>query len=178
KVWTKFSDKQKENYINYLKVFGAISGLFKDNEEGSNANKTYLYYRNHEQLFSRVIDVEDLTRKDSAFDAIAKIEDQRIGIGLKTWNHTRDLTYQKVAEFNKVAPIELAPLIENKEYEQLIYKVAELRNERIKLDQRQYNTQFDIYHNITRDDHVMNIVESRYDLVQLDSLKLLSQDGK
>src|SRR5699024_4338569 len=115
----------------------------------------------------------DLTRNDSAFDVIAKIDDERIGVGLKTWIHTSDLTFQKVAEFNKVAPIELTPLIENKEYKLLINKISELRNERIKLDKRQYNTNFDIYHNITRDDHVMNIIETDYELIQLDSLKLL-----
>lgn len=177
-TWIKFEEKQKQEYINYLKIFGAISGLFKDIFEGEHASKPYLYYRNHEQLFAKIFDVEDLTRRDSAFDAVAKIEGERIGIGLKTWIHTRDITYQKVAEFNKVAPTEFVPLIENKQYKQLIYKVSEMRNERIKLDQRQYNTKFQIYHNITRDDNLMNVLETSYDLVQLDSLKLLNQNGK
>lgn len=177
-IWNRFNKNTKQEYIAYLKTFGALSGLFKDNQEGSNANKPYLYYRNHEQLFAKVFDVKDLTRKDSAFDAVAKLEGQRIGIGLKTWIHTRDFTFQKVAEFNKVAPTELVPLIENKEYKQLIYKISNFRNERIKLDQRQYNTHFNIYHNITRDDHIMNIVETNYDLVQLDSLKLINQNKR
>lgn len=176
--WKNFNQYSKEEYISYLKIFGAISGLFKDNKQGAHANKPYLYYRNHEQLFAKVFNVEDLTRKDSAFDAIAKVEGHRIGIGLKTWLHTRDLTYQKVAEFNKVAPSEFRPLIEHKEYEQLIYRVSEFRNERIKLDKRQYNTDLDVYHNIVRDDFMMNIMETNYDLVQLDSLKLLNQTGK
>lgn len=177
-VWAKFDEEAKQEYISYLKIFGAISGLFKDIREGTNARKPYLYYRNHEQLFAKVFNVEDLTRKDSAFDVIARFGDQRIGIGLKTWIHSRDNTFQKVAEFNKVAPSELAPLIKDGAYKELIYKVAELRNERIKLDQRQYNTEQDIYHNITRDDNVMNIFETSYDLIQLDSLRLLDQNGK
>lgn len=174
-LWKHLPSYNKKQYIKYLKIFGALSGLFKDNRSGANADKPYLYYRNHEQLFAKVFDVEDLTRKDSAFDVIATLDGERIGIGLKTWIHTRDLTYQKVAEFNKLAPLEFAPLIENKKYEKLIYKVAEFRNERIKLDKRQYNTALNIYHNITRDDHVMNIMESDYDLVQLDSLKLTNR---
>lgn len=177
-LWDKFSEREKTEYINYLKVFGALSGLFKDIEEGTNANKPYLYYRNHEQLFAKVFNVIDLTRKDSAFDAIAELENKRIGIGLKTWIHTRDKTYQKIAEFNKVAPTEFAPLIENNEIHLLIEKIAQFRNERIKLDQRQYNTNFDIYHNITRNDYIMNIVENNYDLIQLDSLKLTEQNKK
>ena len=96
-IWNKFSQKEKDEYIEFLKIFGALSGLFKDNQEGANARKPYLYYRNHEQLFARVFNVEDLTRKDSAFDALGPWENDRVGIGLKTWIHTKDNTYQKVA---------------------------------------------------------------------------------
>src|SRR5699024_8184933 len=69
------------------------------------------------------------------------------------------------------------PLIKENDYEHLIKKVAELRNERIQLDKRQYNTDYDLYHNITRDDDVMNIMETNYDLIQMDSLKLLNNKG-
>src|SRR5699024_11310950 len=111
-IWDLMDKKEKEEYIRYLKIFGSLSGLFKDNKTGTNARKTYLYYRNHEQLYAKVFkSVEDLTRKDSAFDVIAELNDKRIGIGIKTWIHTRDSTYQKVAEFNKASPTELAPLI-------------------------------------------------------------------
>src|SRR5699024_1177689 len=103
------------------------------------------------------------------------IDNQRIGIGLKTWIHTRDYTFQKVAEFNKLAPIEIHPLIEEGDSNEVIKKISVLRNERIKLDKRQYGTENDIYHYITRDDHLMNIVESSYDLIQLDSLKLINE---
>lgn len=170
--------KEKEEYIRYLKIFGSLSGLFKDNKSGANARKPYLYYRNHEQLYAKVFkNVEDLTRKDSAFDVIAELDDKRIGIGLKTWIHTRDSTYQKVAEFNKASPTELAPIIKENDHKHLIKKVAELRNERIQLDKRQYNTDYDLYHNITRDNDVMNIMETNYDLIQMDSLKLLNKKG-
>ena len=110
-IWNRFSEEEKSEYIRFLKIFGALSGLFKDNQEGKNARKPYLYYRNHEQLCVRVFKVEDLTRKDSAFDAIGNMENDRIGIGLKTWIHTKDKTYQKVAEFNKLAPIIIIPLM-------------------------------------------------------------------
>ena len=177
-IWNRFSSKEKEEYIEFLKIFGALSGLFKDNQEGENARKPYLYYRNHEQLFARVFDVEDLTRKDSAFDALAVWDDDRVGIGLKTWIHTKDYTYQKVAEFNKLAPIVITPLIENGTPEQVIRKVSELRNERIMLDKRLYRTMKDVYHFITRDDDVMNIIETPYDLIDLDTIELIKCDDK
>lgn len=176
-IWNKFSQTEKDEYIEFLKIFGALSGLFKDNQEGANARKPYLYYRNHEQLFARVFEVEDLTRKDSAFDVLGKWENDRVGIGLKTWIHTKDKTYQKVAEFNKLAPEIISPLIKNGTSEEVIKKVSELRNERIMLDKRLYRTNRDVYHYVTRDDDVMNIIETSYDLIDIDTLELIS-DGK
>jgi len=177
-IWKKFLDEEKEEYIQYLKIFGALSGLFKDNKEGKNARKPYLYYRNQEQLFVKVFTVDDLTRKDSAFDALGTWENDRVGIGLKTWIHSADHTYQKVAEFNRLAPEFIAPLIEKGTPEQVIKKVAEFRNERIMLDKRLYRTDRDVYHYITRDDDVMNIIEAPYDLIDIGSLKLIKSNGK
>lgn len=177
-IWDNFSNEEKQEYIRFIKIFGALSGLFKDNKEGVNAKKPYLYYRNHEQLFARVFDVEDLTRKDSAFDVLGIWGEERVGIGLKTWIHTNDKTYQKVAEFNKLAPVVLAPLMENGTPEQVVRKVAELRNERIMLDKRLHGTNKDVYHFITRDDDTMNIVETQYDLIDIESLELIKTDGK
>ena len=171
-LWKYFNSEEREEYIKFLKVFGALSGLFKDNIEGSNAKKPYLYYRNHEQLFARVFNVEDLTRHDSAFDAVAMIGEERIGVGLKTWIHTKATTFQKVAEFNKLSPTNIQPLISAGETKKVIEEVSRLRNDRIELDKRQYATSKDVYHYITRDDNVMNIAESPYELIQLDSLKL------
>ena len=169
-IWDKFSIEEKTEYIEFLKIFGALSGLFKDNQEGNNARKPYLYYRNHEQLFAKVFAVEDLTRKDSAFDALASWQNDRVGIGLKTWIHSKDLTFQKVAEFNKLAPTVIDPLIKEGTPEDVVRKVAELRNERIMLDKRLYNTNREVYHFITRDDNVMNIIETTYDFIDIDSI--------
>ncbi|MDV4152124.1 NgoFVII family restriction endonuclease [Clostridium sp. AL.422] len=177
-IWDKFSDKEKDEYRNFLKIFGALSGLFKDIKEGENAKKPYLYYRNHEQLFVRVFDVEDLTRKDGAFDALGIFGGMRVGIGLKTWIHSSDRTYQKVAEFNKLAPTELDPLIKNGNPEDVVRKVSELRNERIMLDKRLHRTDVDVYHFITRDDNVMNIVETPYDLIDIETLEFIRTNGK
>lgn len=177
-IWDKFSQKEKQEYIEFLKIFGSLSGLFKDNQEGINSRKPYLYYRNHEQLFARVFNVEDLTRKDSAFDALGVWESDRVGIGLKTWIHTKDCTYQKVAEFNKLAPVVIEPLIKIGTPEEVIHKVSELRNDRIMLDKRLYRTDREVYHFITRDDDVMNIIETSYDLIDVDNLELIKSDGK
>lgn len=179
-VWNSFSKEKQDEYIRFLKIFGALSGLFKDNLEGANARKPFLYYRNHEQLYARIFDVEDLTRKDSAFDALAIVDGKKMGIGLKTWIHSKDLSYQKVAEFNKVAPSQIYPLINEGSPNEVMKKVSELRNERILMDKRLHGTALgdDRYHYITRSNNAMNICETNYDLVQLDTLKLIESNGK
>lgn len=168
-IWSRF-DKEKQNeYTRFLKIFGALSGLFKDIETGAHAKKPYLYYRNHEQLYARAFKVEDLTRRDSAFDALAHFGGEKIGVGLKTWFHSGDKSFQKVAEFNKLAKTDILPLLE--EPQKLVKKIGELRNARIMLDKREFGTTSEIYHYITRSDGQMNILETKYDLVQLDSIK-------
>lgn len=171
-LWSNFDQKERDEYVRFLQIFGALSGLFKDIENGKNAKKPYLYYRNHEQLYARVFNVEDLTRKDSAFDAVF-LGDLHVGIGLKTWFHGNDFSYQKVAEFNKKSGVDIRPYIENGDFNTAIQKISELRNERIMFDKRLYQTTQDIYHYVTRDDYKMNIIETNYDLVQLDQLQLL-----
>lgn len=54
---------------------------------------------------------------------------------------------------------------------ELARKVSELRNERVLRDKRLYETSSDIYHIVTRDNNVMNIVECPYDLVDLENIK-------
>ena len=174
-LWSKLPPEQQDEYLSFLEIFGALSGLFKDHSTGDNARKPFLHYRNHEQLYARTFDVIDLTRKDSAFDVVFDDDTQRIGIGLKTWIHTNDFTYQKVAEFNKDAPELINPLILQGDAHEVVKKVAELRNERISLDKRLYQTDSEIYHYVTRDDDCMYITESDYDYIDIDHIEVTKE---
>jgi len=174
-LWSKLPLEQQNEYVHFLKVFGALSGLFKDHSAGDNARKPFLHYRNHEQLYARTFDVIDLTRKDSAFDVVFADETQRVGIGLKTWIHTNDFTYQKVAEFNKDAPELIHPLIAQGNAKEVVKKVAELRNERISLDKRLYKTDQEIYHYVTRDDDYMYINEATYDYIDIENIEVTKE---
>lgn len=167
-LWKNLSDESKEIYLNRIKTLGMLSGLFKE-IKGVNGQKPYLHYRNHEILFIKSFGVNGITRKDSAFDAIATINNRNIGIGLKTWIHSSDRTNQKVAEFNKKSK-DLRQLYEAGKIEELVVKIAELRNERINDDKRLYETELDIYHIVTRDDNVAYVVECSYDLIDISTI--------
>lgn len=166
-IWDKMPENQKGEYRKFLKIFGGLSGLFKDASSGDNAKKPYLYYRNHEQLYARCFDVEDLTRSDCSYDVVFRTSEKSYGVGLKTWFHGKSITSQKVAEFGKMKDL-IVPLYEKPD--ELAKKVSELRNERILRDKRLYKTDMDVYHVITRDDGIMNIVEFPYDLVEVENI--------
>ena len=120
--------EQKENYKNMLKIMGKLSKLF------SESNKPYLYYRCHENIFCKYFDAENLSREDCSADA----KKGNMGIGLKTWI---DADNQKVAEFNKLKNtyMNLPP------YE-MVCKIAEYRNERIRVTKNIHGINQMIYH--------------------------------
>ena len=168
-LWNQLDKEKQEKYIKRLTALGVLSGLFKE-LDGKNGRKPYLHYRNHEISFIDSFKVQGITRKDSAFDAIVRIGDKAIGVGLKTWIHNSDFSNQKVAEFNKKSG-ELRKLFEAGEDVDLVHRIAELRNNRIDDDKRLYETDLDIYHFITRDDNCFYIIESNYEKIDINKIK-------
>lgn len=168
-LWNQLDKEKQEKYIKRLTALGVLSGLFKE-LDGKNGRKPYLHYRNHEISFIDSFKVQGTTRKDSAFDAIVRIGDKAIGVGLKTWIHNSDFSNQKVAEFNKKSG-ELRKLFEAGEDVDLVHRIAELRNNRIDDDKRLYETDLDIYHFITRDDNCFYIIESNYEKIDINKIK-------
>lgn len=172
-LWKAFEDTQKENYLTKIQILGMLSGLFKS-LEGDNGKKPYLHYRNHEIIFVESFSVTGITRKDSAFDAIAHINGQNIGIGLKTWLHSADISNQKIAEFNKKSG-DISDSLKHNDVLGMAKKIATLRNERINDDKRLYETTMDIYHFVTRADNVAYVVECPYVPIDVENISITNQ---
>ena len=168
-LWHQLDKEKQDKYIKRLTILGILSGLFKD-LDGENGKKPYLHYRNHEISFIDSFEVQGITRKDSAFDVIVRINDNSIGVGLKTWIHNSDYSNQKVAEFNKKSK-ELRELFDSNKDAELVYRISELRNSRIEDDKRLYETELDIYHFITRDNNFFYIIESNYEKIDIDNIR-------
>lgn len=175
-IWNQFPNSDQKLYIERLRTLGALSGLFKE-LDGANGRKPYLNYRNHEITYIKSFNVHGITRKDSAFDAIAVINGDNIGIGLKTWIHSTNTSFQKVAEFNKDSA-ELRKLFEEQRYTELVNLVSQLRNIRIEEDVRLYATKDKIYHIVTRDNDCMYITEEPYDDIDLECLQVQDANSK
>jgi len=162
--WQKQSVGSKKDYIEYLKLIGALSNLFSDSQD------PYLYYRAHENLFCHVFDAKNLSRGDVSFDAVK----DGVGIGLKTFLHGNGSTFQKVAEFNSDSD-----KIRNlKTKEDIVYHIAKLRNMRISTTQNITESYNNIYHLVTRESGKMNVIETPMDKVDLGSLRLSKRQSR
>lgn len=162
--WQQQPDNMQKEYIEFLKIIGSLSNLFSDSAD------PYLYYRAHENLFCQVFGAKNLSRGDISFDAVKN----RMGIGLKTFINGNGKTFQKVAEFNSDSHLIRGLASE----EEIVHKIAELRNKRIEITQNAANTNQSLYHIVTRERGRMNVVETVMDSVDINSIKLNKKQSK
>lgn len=158
-----FYDKQpeinKNNYKEMLKIVGQLSNLFSESE------CPYLAYRAHENIFCKYLEAENLARSDCSADA----KKDGVGIGLKTWMGNDD---QKVAEFGK-----LKKNYSNLTGLELVKKIAEYRNERIRVTKKMHGISQMIYHVVKRVPNMMQILECTFDFIDIDAIKIISNRG-
>ncbi len=157
------SNKNKELYMELLKVTASLSNLF------SESKNPFLYYRAMENIFCKSFDAENLSRSDVSADA----SKASIGIGLKTFLHENGKTYQKIAEFNSESY-----LIRDLKEKDTVYKVAEMRNKRIDVTKDICNLDDMIYHVITRENSKLNIYEEHMDYIDINNLRIKDTGGK
>ena len=155
------SEESKRLYIDLLEVTGSLSNLFAD------SNNPFLYYRAMENIFCKAFRADNLSRSDVSADA----GKNGIGIGLKTFLQNNGKTFQKVAEFNKESY-----LLRDLKSLELIKKVSEMRNERIKSTMRICNLTDMMYHLVTRSNKYMGIYEEHMDLVDIDKIELKTEN--
>lgn len=162
---------QKE-YKKFLQVVGSLSNLF------SESNIPYLYYRIAEKIFCKAFNAEDLSRSDVSVDSKKEI----LGIGLKTFLAGNCKTFQKITEFGSTD----RTLYESLSLQKKIFKIAEIRNERIAFTQRVHNIESSIYHCIVREDAQFNIFEETMHFIEIENIKnikekkgsIIFEDGK
>ena len=150
---------QRDNYKKMLSIVGSLTQLF------SESDCPYLAYRAHENIFCKYFEAENLARLDCSADA----KKNRIGIGLKTWTGQDD---QKVAEFGK-----LRETFEGLTGLDLVKKIAEYRNERIRVTKNLNGIDEMIYHVIKRVPGTMQVLECAFDYIDIDHISLITNRG-
>jgi hypothetical protein len=150
--------QESEYYQKILKILGSLTKLF------SESKVPYLNYRITENLFCKAFNAKNLSRSDVSADA--SLND--VGIGIKTFVNGNGKTFQKIAEFNK-ENIQFRGL----QPEELVEKVADLRNERVGSTKRIYGLNSMIYHCIVRDEKKIKTFECDMNLIDKYTIKLL-----
>ena len=150
---------QQKNYKEMISIIGSLTLLF------SESPCPYLPYRAHENIFCKYFEADNLARSDCSADA----KKNRLGIGLKTWMGNDD---QKVAEFGK-----LRESYKNLDGLDMVKKVAEYRNERIRVTKNMHGIDEMIYHIVKRVPSEMQIIECDFEYIDIDNISVISDRG-
>lgn len=160
-------DKQKtDNYISYLKNICLLSKLFTDKEE------PYLYYRIAENIFCKVFNAKNLSRKDDSYDARIG----SIGIGLKTFivKGKAKTKREKIAEFDK----ESDKIKDFDKDEDKVKFIAKLRNERIADANKKYDISESYYHCVVRKENQITFFNTNYNGIDIDEIGNIKMEKK
>lgn len=150
---------QQDNYKKMLTIMGNLTNLF------SESNCPYLPYRAHENIFCKYFNADNLGRLDCSADA----RKNKVGIGLKTWMGNDD---QKVAEFGK-----LRETFANLSGLELVQKIAEYRNERIRVTMAMHGIDEMIYHIIKRVPGAMQVCEYAFTTIDIENIQIIKDRG-
>lgn len=168
-VWEQFSTEQRDEYIKFLQVYGALSNLFRQ-KQGDLI--PYLDSKFQETVFTKIFKGQNVDIGNTPHDVLSVFGNNRIGIGLKTWMGSKP-SFQKVMQLKRYQT-------EINEYRNdlhsLAYKISEIKNDRMKSDYERLGLSEDknIYHYITRDKGLFTVNECAYPLIDLNRLNNLN----
>ena len=117
-VWEQFSKEQRDEYIKFLQVYGALSNLFRQ-KQGNII--PYLDSKFQETVFVKIFKGENVDYGNTPHDVLSIIGDKRIGIGLKTWMGSKP-SFQKVMQLKRYQ----SDIIKYRtDFHSLAYKISE-----------------------------------------------------
>lgn len=162
KTFVELDIENKGEYLKLLSAVSKLSGLFSDSAI------PFISYRVVENLFCRCFNADNLSRSDTAYDANFHSK----GIGLKTFVCNKDVSNEKIAEFNS-----LSRELKNYQGSDLAYKLAEYRNDRIDLANRLYNIENSVYHIIARKKGELILFETDYQKINLKNINSVKSNN-
>ena len=166
-VWERYSKKQREEYIHFLKVYGALSNLFRQ-KQGDMI--PYLDSKFQETIFARVFQAQNVDIGNTPHDILSVFGNLRVGIGLKTWMHSKP-SYQKVMQLKSYkSEIDAALRTDNPLH--IATTISMIKNDRMQSDYCRLGLTngHNIYHYVTRDYGKFVIQETSYPLIDLNNL--------
>ena len=158
-----FIDKQPkqqvEKYKELLKLMAALSKINSDGEV------PLLYYKTAELIFCKAFEADNISKSDISADA----KKSNVGIGLKTFMEKNGKNFEKIAEFNKSRS---SYKKYEKKTENLIRRIGELRNERIRATKEMIGVEKIFYHCVTRKAQQFLVFEEEMNFIALKRIKV------
>lgn len=164
-IWEEYSKEQRDEYIKYLQVYGALTNLFRQ-KKGDLI--PYLDSKYQETIFAKSFSGQNVDIGNTPHDILSVFGNKRVGIGLKTWMGSKP-SFQKVMQLKRYQE----DINEHRNnIEDLAYKISQIRNERILSDYERLglSENNNIYHYVTRDKGRFTINECAYPLIDLKKL--------
>ncbi len=171
-VWEQYSDEQRETYIEFIQMYGALSKMF--NQKSSITGAPYLDSKFQETIYARAFDSADVDIGNTPHDIMSIFGNQRIGIGVKTWLNS-SVSYQKVMQLKRYKS-EIDSLNKPGKEEELANKISEIKNSKMQLDYDRLglDENKNIYHYITRDKGKVVFQETIYPKIDISNLNKFS----
>lgn len=167
-VWERYDQEQRQTYKDYLKMYGALSAMF--NQKSSETGAPYLDSKFQETIYARSFNSEDVDIGNTPHDIRSTFGHEKIGIGIKTWLSSKG-SYQKVMQLKKYKT-DIDQYIDDSMKEQLAYKIADIKNNRLITDYKRLGlSDNNIYHYATRDEGKIILSETSYPLININNLE-------
>lgn len=164
-VWEKFTNDQRNEYIKFLQVYGALSNLFRQ-KQGDMI--PHLDSKFQETVFARIFNGQNVDIGNTPHDVLSIIDNHRIGIGIKTWMGSKP-SFQKVMQLKRYQ----SDINQYRnDLQSMAQKISEIKNERMRSDYVRLGLTEDnnIYHYVTRDKGLFTINECSYPLIDINKL--------
>jgi hypothetical protein len=164
-VWEQYSSEERNEYIKFLQVYGALSNLFRQ-KQGDLI--PYLDSKFQETVFAKIFKGQNVDIGNTPHDVLSIFGNDRIGIGLKTWMGSKP-SFQKVMQLKRYQ--DEINVFRN-DLEALAFKISEIKNDRMKSDYLRLglSENGNIYHYVTRDKGRFFVNECTYPLIDLNKL--------
>lgn len=164
-VWEQYSSEERNEYIKFLQVYGALSNLFRQ-KQGDLI--PYLDSKFQETVFAKIFKGQNVDIGNTPHDVLSIFGNDRIGIGLKTWMGSKP-SFQKVMQLKRYQ--DEINVFRN-DLEALAFKISEIKNDRMKSDYVRLglSENGNIYHYVTRDKGHFSVNECTYPLIDLNKL--------
>ncbi len=171
-IWQRYTQEQRQEYIKFLQVYGALSNLFRQ-KQGDLI--PYLDSKFQETIYAKVFNGENVDIGNTPHDILSIFSGDRIGIGIKTWMNSKP-SYQKVMQLKRYQG-EISDY--RSDLASLAILISKIKNEKMQRDYKRLGLKEsnNIYHYVTRDEGKFQVNECAYPLVDLDHIKIL-EDAK